>query len=125
MVFICKLDKTLYRCVSEEMSTEDVVITEERIEHIREHHPNDYERFVGYMSDIIQNPDYIIEANKANTAVLLKEVEAAGEKFKLILRLRVDNEPADYKNSVISFWRIGEVTWRKTIKNKKILYTRG
>ena len=124
MVLICKLDRNLYRCVSDDISTDEVIITEERIAHIRERHPNDYERFVGYIPEIIQNPDYIIEANLASTAVLLKEIAAQGEKFKLILRLKVDSDPSDYKNSVISFWSIGETTWKKTLKNKKILYNR-
>lgn len=99
-----------------------MIITEERIQHIRDRHPGDYERFLGYMPEIIADPDYIIEANKANTAVILKEIEENGEKFKLILRLKVEHDPADYQNSVISFWHIGETTWRKTIKNKKVLY---
>ena len=74
------------------------------------------------MSDIISNPDYIIESKKANTAVILKEIQRNNEKFKLILRLKVENDPEEYKNSVISFWEIGDTTWKKTIKNKKILY---
>ena len=52
----------------------------------------------------------------------MKEVEDAGEKFKLVLRLKVEEDPNEYKNSVMSFWLIGDTTWRKTIKNKKILY---
>lgn len=65
---------------------------------------------------------YIIEANKENTAVILKEIEENGEKFKLILRMAVKTDPSNYKNSIISFWHIGEKTWKKTLKNKKILY---
>ena len=67
-------------------------------------------------------PYYIIEANKPHTAIVLKEVVEESEKFKLVLRLKVKNDPEEYKNSVISFWRIGDTTWKKTIKNKKILY---
>lgn len=71
---------------------------------------------------MIAEPDYIAQANKANTAVILKEIKENGEKFKLILRIKMQHDPADYWNSVLSFWRIGDTTWRKTLKNKKILY---
>lgn len=102
----------------------EVIITDERIIHIRERHPNDYERFYSYIPEIINNPDYIIEANKENTGILLKEIEENREKFKLVLRIAILNDPIEYKNSVISFWRIGDITWRKTLKNKNVLYKR-
>lgn len=117
-----KINIATYRCVSAEIVTDEVVMTEERIEHIRKRHPNDYERFCTYIPRMIAEPDYIVQANKANTAVILKEIQENGEKFKLILRIKMQHDPADYRNSVLSFWRIGDTTWRKTLKNKKILY---
>lgn len=119
-----KLDKMIYKCIMEDIVTDEVIITDERIEHIKERHPNDYERFYTYIPKIIHNPDFIIAANKPNTAVLLKEIEERGEKFKLVLRIKVQDDPEDYKNSIVTFWHIGETTWRKTLKNKKILYKR-
>ncbi|MCI8687703.1 MAG: hypothetical protein HFF57_05220 [Lawsonibacter sp.] len=122
LIKICDLDIGIYRCVSSDIQTSEVIITEERIKHIQEDHPDDYERYCSYIPLIILEPDYIVEANKANTAVLLKEFTENGEKFKLILRLKTPDLPKGYKNSVISFWRIGQTTWEKTINNKKILY---
>jgi len=119
-----RINIQIYRCVTDSIETDEVIITDERIQHIQERHPNDYERFMSYMPEIIQEPDYIISANKDHTAVILKEIVDNGEKFKLILRLRVKSDPSGYKNSVISFWHIGETTWKKTIKNKSILYKR-
>lgn len=119
-----KIDKNIYKCITEDIITDEVIITDERIQHIRKRHPNDYERFYSYIPEIIENPDYIIEANKSNTAVILKEIEEQGEKFKLVLRLKVESDPAEYKNSIMTFWYIGDTTWRKSLKNKKILYKR-
>ena len=119
-----RIDIEKYRCVTPQISTDEVVITDERIEHIKQRHPNDYERFVGYFPEIISDPDYIIASDRPNTAVILKEIQVSGEKFKLILRLKVEGDPANYKNSILSFWHIGDTTWRKTIKNKNILYKR-
>ena len=69
-------------------------------------------------------PDYIVATKLTGTAVILREFIERGEKFKLILRLKTSDMPVDYKNSVISFWCVGETTWKKTLKNKKILYKR-
>lgn len=121
---IGKIDKEIYKCITEDIVTDEVIITDERINHIMERHPEDYERFCSYIPEIIEAPDFILEANKPNTAVLLKEMEAAGEKFKLILRLKVNTDPEEYKNSIMSFWQIGETTWKKNLKNKKVLYRR-
>ena len=118
------IDIEKYRCITGGITTDEVIITDERIQHIMERHPGDYERFIGYIPDILADPDYILEANKANTGVILKEIQDGGEKFKLILRVKVENDPADYRNSILSFWRIGDTTWNKNVKNKKILYKR-
>lgn len=119
-----RIDIEKYRCITDEIATDEVIITPERIQHIEERHPGDYEQFVKYIADILANPDYILEANKPNTGVILKEIEENGEKFKVILRVKVESDPAEYRNSILSFWQIGETTWNKNVKNKKILYKR-
>ncbi len=122
MYTVGRIDRNIYKCVTEDIVTDEVIITDERIAHIQERHPNDYERFCRYIPEILEDPDYIIEAAKPNTAVILKEIENQGEKFKLILRIKVKSDPVEYKNSIMTFWHVGETTWRKSLKNKKILY---
>ncbi len=119
-----KIDGGIYKCITKDLVTDEVIITDERIQHIKERHPNDYERFCTYIPEIISVPDYIIKANKPDTAVILKENKIQGEKFKLVLRLKVEGDPAEYKNSIMTFLHIGDTTWRKLLKNKKILYRR-
>ena len=122
MNFVGKINREIYKCIAENIITDEVIITDERIAHIKERHPGDYERYYTYLSRIIADPDYIVKANKSNTGVVLKEIHENGEKFKLVLRLKIEKDPAEYRNSIISFWKIGEQTWKKTLKNKKILY---
>ena len=57
-------------------------------------------------------------------SIILKEIEEHGEKFKLVLRIKVQGDPDEYKNSIMTFWHIGETTWKKSLKNKKVLYKR-
>ena len=90
-----------------------------------ERHPLDYERFSGLLQMIIESPDYILEANKPYTAVILKEVAIGGEVFKTILRLATSVDDPSYKNSVITFMKIDKKDWDRLIRNKTILYKRG
>ena len=119
-----KIDKKIYSCITDDIVTDEVIITDERIAHIKERHPDNYEMFMKYIPNIISDPEYIIEAGKPNTAVILKEIDENGKKFKVILRIKVKTDPKNYQNSILSFWYIGETTWRKNLKNKKILYSR-
>lgn len=116
------IDIDVYKCVTEDIMTDEVVITDERIQHIKERHPNDYEKYFKYMKEIIETPEYIIEANKPNTALILKSFEEEGIPFKTILRLVTSSDNADFKNSIITFMKINGKEWERLIKNKKILY---
>ncbi len=116
------IDINKYKCVTEDIKTNEVIITEKQIEHIKERHPKDYERFNQYFREIVQNPDYIIEANKPNTALILKEIQEEKEKIKTLLRLVTSNDTSQYKNSIITFMRIDDKEWNRILKNKKILY---
>lgn len=119
---IGKLDVETYSCVTEDIITDDVIITDKQIEHIKERHPDDFERFGQYFEEIIKHPDYIIEANKPNTALILKEIKINNERFKTILRLVTSQDNPAYKNSIITFMKINEKDWKRILKNKKILY---
>lgn len=117
-----KLDIETYKCVTEQIITDEVIITDERIAHIKERHPNDYERYCSYIPEIIQKPDYILEDSRPNTALVMKHIEEAGEHFRLTLRLVAASDNPDYKNSVITFLKVREKEWNRLVKNKRILY---
>ncbi len=119
-----KINKEIYKCITADIVTDEVIITDNQIQHIKERHPNDYERFSQYFLEIVANPDYIIEANKPDTAVILKEIVDDGEKFQTVLRLCTSKEPEGYQNSIITFLRIDEKRWNRYLRTKKILYKR-
>ena len=116
------IDIEKYKCVAEDIKSNEVIITDERIQHIKDRHPNDYERYRGYMREIVSNPDYIIEANKTNTSLLLKSFSEGEEQFKTILRLVTSSDNPDFKNSIITFMKINKKEWQRLLRNKKILY---
>lgn len=122
MHFVCKLDKNLYRCVTDDIATDEVIITEERIAHINERHPGDFETFAPLFPDIINNPDCILEGNISHTLLLLKEIRQENRPVKLILRLKTSTDPTDYKNSIITFTRTDRKEWLRLLNKKKVLY---
>lgn len=119
---IGKIDIEKYKCITEDIQTDEVIITDRQIEHIKERHPDDYERYFSYAKEIVQNPDYILEANKPNTAFILKHIEDNGKNYQLILRLKTSQDPNEYKNSIITFLKVDDKKWAKYLRNKKILY---
>ena len=76
--FLCKIDRKLYACVSENIVSEDVVLNPERILHIQEHHPGDYERYGKYMRSMIEEPDYIVETDRPKTAFMCGQKNIGG-----------------------------------------------
>lgn len=119
---IGRIDPKKFKAVSSDIRTDEVVITDERIAHIKERHPNDFERYESYIKDIVENPQYILEDKVKNTAVILNEYVDDEQRFRLILRLAVPKDPPEYKNSIITFMEISERKFRKYLRNKKILY---
>ena len=117
-----RINKDIYKCVTEDIITDEVIITDKQIQHIKERHPNNYECYYGYFDEIVSNPDYIIRANKPNTALILKEIIEENEVFKTVLRLATPKDSSNYKNSIITFMKIDKKEWNRVLRNKKVLY---
>ena len=117
-----RINKEIYKCITDDIITDEVIITDNQIQHIKDRHPNDYERFSSYFAEIVASPDYIIEANKPNAALVLKEIKMAQEVFKTVVRLATPQDNPKYKNSIITFMKIDEKEWKRLLRNKKILY---
>lgn len=120
--YLGKIDKNIYSCISKDITTTDVVITNERIEHIEEHHPGDFELIEPFFHIALLNPDYILKDKKENTGLILKLIEENGLRIRIVLRVHTSSDLPEYKNSIISAWRINEKRWENYILNQKILY---
>ena len=123
MRFIGKIDRKIYSCISEVILDDEVIITEERIAHIKERHPDDFERYCDFLCKIVEQPDYIIQSNKPNTALILKGFAEEND-FKTVLRLRTSGDDPRFKKSIITFMRINKKEWNRLLRNKPILYKR-
>ena len=120
--YVCKLNKSIYSVITNNITTDEVIITQKQIQHIKDRHPEDYDFFAKYGAITIEKPDYILEANKPLSAMILKEIEENGSKIKLILRLKTSTDAADLKNSVITFQKVNDKRYNRYLRNGKILY---
>ena len=108
--------------VEEDLVTDEVVITEQQILHIEEGHPGDFERLSGYIPQILQEPDYILRGNRPHTALVLKRIATPEFEAEVILRLKVSGDPAEYKNSIITMWKISKKRFLRLLRQGETLY---
>ena len=124
MQYIGKIDKSKFKKITTDITTDEVILTNKQVEHIKERHPNDYETYFKYIKEIVENPDYIIRDTKPNTGFLLKEFTDQDKSFQLILRLHTSEDNQDYKNSIITFLKVGKKKYNQYLRNKEIVWKR-
>ena len=124
MQTVGKINREIYRCIAENITTDEVVITEERIRHIRERHPGSLEKIEPCLQAALGHPDYILEDKNPNSGLVLKAVEENNVRFQMVLRIHTSADEPEYKNSIISAWVISESRWKNYVNNKKVLYKR-
>lgn len=64
-----------------------IYLGESNIEHMINRHPDDYERFGDYISDILSFPDYVGRNPKDNSIEFVKEFQVENEFVKVAVRL--------------------------------------
>ena len=124
MQYIGKIDRKKFREISKDITTDDVILTDKQVEHIKERHPNDYELYFKFIKEIVENPDYIIKDTKPNTGFLFKTFLKEDKRFQLILRLHTRDDVAGYKNSIITFLKINTKKYNQYLRNKEIVWRR-
>ena len=98
-----------------------VVLSDERIGHIMERHPGAYEQYGQYVSQTIEQPDYILEDMKnANTAAFIRHVE--GTNLNVIIKLAIQDNEAKMKSSVITLYPMSDKRLRRLINKSKVVY---
>ena len=116
MQYIGELDKEKLGNYSNKIITNEVILTEERIKHIKEHHPGDYEKYGIYISEIIKEPDYILEDNKnIDTVLYLKSITTNKKNIQIVIRLNTIRTEINKKNSILTLWKIKNSTYNQLI----------
>ena len=103
------------------LKSKEIIITNERIHHIKSNHSEDYELFELYGADTVQNPDIIIKDCKNNgTVFMIKCLDNTN--LNVVTRLVLASDDGKLKNSVMTFYRIRHSNLIKLERKNKILY---
>ena len=123
MQYIGKIDKEKLGEYKEKLITTDVILTEERIRHIKEHHPGDYEKFSMYIQEIIEDPDYILDDNKnIDTVLYIKNIKSHNKNIQIVIRLNTNKTEINKKNSILTLWKVKHSTYNQLIRNRKVIW---
>lgn len=123
MYNVGKIDCELYKCIAPNIKTDEVIITEERIEHIRERRGNEfYERYRGLFEEIIRDPDYIFKDKRENTALVCKRILKDEKYINIVLRIAIETDHSEYKNSIITAIGESEKRFQQRLRNNSALY---
>ncbi len=116
-----KINKTLMEKEFGELQTDDIIITNERIKHIQQHHPEDYEFFKKFGVDSVTDPDLIIkDLSNKGTVFMVKKLPDTN--LNVIVRLALGTDKPGLKNSIMTFYRIRERNLKKMIEKNSLLY---
>lgn len=100
----------------------DVILRKERLEHIRERHPEVADLVKEKYKEILNNPDYILEdRNNSNTVLTIKEIEEK-KNISIIIKTAVLKDEMGYKSSIITSYTLNNKRLKREIKKRKILY---
>lgn len=105
-----------------QLRTTEVVVTPERAEHIRVRHPQDYELFQQYGRTAVEQPDLLIRVLKHRGTVFAVK-KLPGTNLNVLLRLVLEEDDPQLKNSVMTFYRIRDKNLKKLIEKNQLLYS--
>lgn len=120
--FVGKIDKNIYKCITDDITTDEVIITERQVRHIIDRRGEAfYNKYGDKFSEIIKDPDYIFKDDN-NTALVCKGFLSDGKYVNLVLRLVVSSDNPEYKNSIITAIGEGKKRFEQRLRNNDALY---
>lgn len=121
LTVLCNLDPTPLISTFGHLQTTEVIITDKRIAHIKERHPEDYNLFEQYGRDSILSPDILLQDLK-NAGTIFAVKKLPDTNLNVVIRLVLDTDNPDFKNSVMTFYRIRDKNLKKLMERNPILY---
>ncbi len=120
---IGSIDRNIYKCITEKIRTDEVIITDERIGHIIERRGNEfYNKYHSIFGNILKDPDYIFRDKHENSALVCKRIVEDKKYVNIVLRIVVETDNPKYKNSILTAIGEGERRFCQRLKNSEPLY---
>lgn len=119
--YIGRIDSKIFEPEYGILKTSEVVLTDERKEHIKIQHPNDFDLFDQNCEEIIKHPHLVIKDEKNdNTVFMLRHIEDTN--VNVVVKIATIDDEKHPKNSIMTSYRIRNRNVKKLEKRNKILY---
>lgn len=102
------------------IQTDEIVVTDERVRHIKARHPEDYALFQKYGAETVNDPELIIRDGKNNGTVFMIR-KLPDTNLNVVVRVALETDEEGLKNSVMTFYRIRERNLKKMIEKNSVL----
>lgn len=118
--YLSEINRSIYERISRDITTQSVVITDERICHIQERHPGDWESYGQFLDTTLTDPDYILKDKNPHTAICIRKIRIGevGKCLRTTLRLHVAADIVGRDNSVLTFQKINLKEYGRLSRNK-------
>ena len=104
-----------------ELATDEVIVTNEREQHVMERHHEAAEDFYNYVRACVESPEYIFEdPNHKDTVWFVGAISE--NRLKLVIKRALSRDDSKRKNSVLTAHIIGAKSLGKILRNKKQIY---
>ena len=123
MTLLGNLNPALLQNYFGTLRTTEVVVTEERAAHIRERHPEDFALFEQYGAETVCSPDLLILDEK-HVGTVFAVRRLAESNLNVVVRLALETDQKEYKNSVMTFYRLRDRNLKKLLEKNRLLYSR-
>lgn len=118
-----KIDVESLTATFGQIQTDEVIITSERLQHIKSHHMEDYGLFQEYGSICVMCPDIILrDLKNRGTIFMIKKLSDTN--LNVIVRIALGTDKKGLKNSVMTFYRVRDKNLKKMIDKNTLLYIR-
>lgn len=87
MQSVGKINKDIYKCITDYIVTDEVIITDNQMKHVLDRHPESYEKSMDNLRNAIADPDFIIEDKHPNTGLVVKKINEENSNVQIVLRI--------------------------------------
>lgn len=103
------------------IQTDEIIVTNERMEHIKLRHPEDYDLFDKFGKESVSDPDFLVrDCKNKGTVFMIKKLPETN--LNVVVRVVLETDDSKLKNSVMTFYRIRERNLKKLIEKNELLY---
>ncbi len=100
------------------LKNDDIVLTDERKEHIRERRKDDFDYIINNMKNTIDDYDYLLKDDDKKV-LFIKKIDDDKHYNNLAILLSLDDETR--ANSILTGIRIRERTLKSLLKSRKVI----